>query len=77
MEANSNADRTNWQDVPLVFVYRPACPQCGCERYIRLRTYDGGDGSSSQRRVCTQCSNPYIAVFEPLPESGKTELDTL
>jgi hypothetical protein len=64
-----------WDGEPIVFVPIPVCPHCSCREYLRIRTENGGgDGSYSQKRVCSRCSRRYVAVFE-LPESGKSEVD--
>lgn len=57
----------------MVIVHVPACPYCGEEDHVRLRTYSEADGSKWQRRVCCRCSESYLAIFEPMPQSGMSD----
>lgn len=72
--------RIDWEDALIVEVVRPACPSCGCERYVPIRGWSSSDGSRTSRRICRRCSEPYVVISEPpemiLPEFGKRDLDT-
>jgi hypothetical protein len=59
-----------WESAPIVTVPRPACPWCGHESYIPIRSYQNGDGTSTKRAICKGCSGRYIVVREPLPKNG-------
>lgn len=64
----------SWSTTPLVFVTIATCPACNSPDYSRVRTEAAGDGSYSQKRICTNCNKKYKAVFE-LPEAGKDAFD--
>jgi len=87
MRTTDEPDRpTTWSTVPTVFVVRPACPFCGCERYVAVRSMaTESDGSKTLRCVCRRCSGRFLVVTEPgereefsddVPENGKTSTST-
>ncbi len=59
---------SHWDQAELVFLTRPLCPYCRHEKWISIRTLQGGDGSSSRRCICRKCSRRFILVFEPPDE---------
>jgi hypothetical protein len=59
-----------WAVAPMVFIPLPACPECGSSEYIRVRTDDNGDGSSTQKVVCRSCSLRFKIVWEPAEEDS-------
>jgi hypothetical protein len=61
--------RTDWALVPTVLIPLPVCPQCGHEKYDRVRTNANGDGSSTKLCVCRACGRSYKICCE-FPESG-------
>lgn len=64
----------DWNAAPIVGTFRATCPNCFSERYVPIRGWRSNDGSRTSRRVCQDCSTPYINVSEPiLPDSGKAE----
>jgi hypothetical protein len=66
--------RTDWDDAPIIEVYRPCCPACGSEVYKPVRGWVDLDGVRTSRRVC-DCGQPYVVISEPLPESGIADFD--
>lgn len=62
--------RIQWETTPAVFVYRPACPHCGSERYVRTKTRDAGEGCATRFCICEGCSKPFKIIVEPMPETG-------
>ncbi len=81
MATNSNnRDRICWSDVPCVFVpiVRPRCPECFGDEFIHIRSESSGDGSTTERAICSSCSTPFKIVREPaLPEPGNCDTDTV
>ena len=61
-----------WRDVPMVFLPRLRCCECGSLRTPLLtRSSDGGDGSVSRQYTCRECGARFVAVFDPqLPILG-------
>ncbi|HJN11961.1 MAG: hypothetical protein QGG09_22360 [Pirellulaceae bacterium] len=64
----------NWDSAPLVFVTAIHCPHCLGLRPISVRSAANGDGSTTRRYVCRECSRRFVLVVE-LPEFGRAELD--
>lgn len=54
-----------WDAAPQVQRFADACPYCRAIEHIRLRTYNFGDGSFGEKRVCRHCSNKFWLVREP------------
>jgi len=55
-----------WCTAAICFVVRPACPSCGSEAYIAIRSMPReSDGSRTLRVVCKKCSTRYLIVSEP------------
>jgi hypothetical protein len=67
-----SAGRIDWNNAPIVEVYRPVCPACGSEAYKPIRGWRDGDGSRTSRRVCG-CGCGYVVISEPLPGPGKSD----
>jgi hypothetical protein len=66
-----------WQNAPIVFVQIPCCPDCGATEYKRLRSFDGGDSSKSQKRICRGCGLAHLVVFERFsPDRGDFESES-
>jgi hypothetical protein len=66
-------ERIRWSDAPCVFIpiVKPACPACGCERFLHVRGEANGDGSTTERVFCERCSERYKIIREPVsPEPG-------
>ena len=63
----------NWANVPLTYIVAIHCPACLAVRPISVRSAANGDGSTTRRYVCRECSGRFIIVVE-LPISGKDEL---
>jgi hypothetical protein len=61
---------SRWDSVPIVTVFRAACPYCGSEAYTPVRSFQNGDGTSTKRASCDECSRLYVVVREPLPKFG-------
>ncbi|QDT06894.1 hypothetical protein K227x_53170 [Rubripirellula lacrimiformis] len=61
----------DWKTAPMVIIEAAACPVCFALKPIIVRTEQGGDGSSSRRCVCRECSAHFLLVIEPpVPNSG-------
>lgn len=74
--ASGRRERISWADVPCVIVpvVRPWCPGCGGAEFIHVRGESNGDGSTTERVICAECSEPFKIVREPaLPDSGNLE----
>ncbi len=63
-----------WHDAPLIFTTAIHCPLCFAVRPIPVRCAANGDGSTTRRYVCRECSRRFVVVVE-LPEYGRAELD--
>ncbi len=64
----------NWDSAPMIFTTAIHCPACCALRPISVRSSANGDGSTTRRYVCRECSRRFVVVVE-LPYSGKDELD--
>jgi len=54
-----------WDDVEIVEVRLPCCPNCGSQRYIPVKGWTDEDGGRTSRRVCEQCSERYVVLTVP------------
>lgn len=63
----------NWATAEQVEITLPACPNCDCLDYRKVRTDPNGDGSRTRKVICKGCKSPYKIVVE-LPVSGSLEI---
>ena len=69
-ESQSKRDRIDGSDVPFVFVVLPVCPSCGSPSYTSMRSEAAGDGASTIKAICRECSGPF-RICRELPSNGK------
>ncbi len=55
----------SWDEAPFVQQFAPACPHCRSVSHVRIRTYNFGDGSYGQKRICSDCSGRFWLIIEP------------
>ena len=71
-DASQDKRRIDWAVVPFVFVVLPACPSCGSPSYTSTRSEAAGDGASTIKAICRQCSEPF-KICRELPNNGNQE----
>ena len=57
-----------WADAPAVHVVAPLCPHCSSHRHITVRSEANGDGSTTRKTICADCSLRFKVVIEIFPE---------
>lgn len=62
-------ERIDWQTAEWVFVTLPSCPSCGGLDYHSVRSEATGDGGSTIKAICKECSEPFKIARE-LPSYG-------
>lgn len=62
--------RISWSAAPMVFVVLPVCPSCGSPSYTSTRSESAGEGASTIKAICRECSAPF-KICKELPEIGK------